>query len=402
MIGNIPDGWRVKKLSECGKIITGKTPSKTVKEYWNSNDISFIKPDDFTKNSIIEFDKGKDFVSYKGFEKNPTIPPYSVLTTCIGNIGKVLINKNEATSNQQINSIVPNQDIDYKFLAYSILNIKPIMLQRANAPVVPMINKTDFGKYTIPIPPLPQQEKIVKVLDISSQLIEKQKELIEEYDLFLKSKFIEMFGDPIKNPMEWEVVKLGLIIEILTDYHANGSYEILRKHVELLDKKDYALMIRTTDLEKNNFEDNVKYISESAYEFLTKTKVYGQEIIMNKIGSAGSIYLMPTLNIPVSLGMNQFLIRLNKSCNSVFLYNMLQTDYGKKNIEKQVRGAVTKSITKDAVRDILMPLPPIELQNKFASIVEKIEIIKNQETQKLEHLETLHNSLMDKAFKGEI
>ena len=60
----------------------------------------------------------------------------------------------------------------------------------------------------IPIPPLPQQEKIVKVLDISSALIEKQKELISKYDLFLKSKFIEMFGDPVSNPMGWEVEKL--------------------------------------------------------------------------------------------------------------------------------------------------------------------------------------------------
>jgi len=209
MVNNIPNGWKVKKLSECGRIITGKTPSKTIDEYWNSNDISFIKPDDFTNNSIIKFEKGKNFISYNGLKKTPTIPPYSVLITCIGNIGKVLINKNKATSNQQINSIIPNQDIHYKFLAYSILKIKPIMLQKAHASIISIINKTDFGKFKIPIPPLQQQKKISKVLDTSSLLIEKQKELLQQYDLFLKAKFIEMFGNPIKNPMGWEIVKLN-------------------------------------------------------------------------------------------------------------------------------------------------------------------------------------------------
>ena len=215
MIRNIPEGWQLKKLNECGKILTGTTPSKNINEYWNSNDISFIKPDDFTNDTIIEFDKGKDFISFEGFEKARKIPPYSVLTTCIGNIGKVLINKNEATSNQQINSIVPNDDIHYKYLAYAIMKIKPLMLQRANAPVVPMINKTDFGEYEIPIPSLLQQEKIVKVLDITSALIEEQKKLIEKYDLFLKSKFIEMFGDPILNPMKWKIENLTKIVQII-------------------------------------------------------------------------------------------------------------------------------------------------------------------------------------------
>ena len=393
MIGNVPDGWKVKKLSECGKIITGKTPSKTVKEYWNSNDISFIKPDDFTKNTIIEFDKGKDFVSYKGFEKNPTIPPYSVLTTCIGNIGKVLINKNEATTNQQINTIVPNKDINYKFLAYSILKIKPIMLQRANAPVVPMINKTDFGKYQIPIPPLPQQEKIVKVLDISSALIEKQKLLLQNYDLFLKSKFIEMFGNPIKNPMGWEVEKLGNITKIQTgktpsrknfDYWNNGTVN----------------WAKTTEVNQIILTDTEEQITDLAVKECNMIFFPKNTILIAMYGQGKTRGKVVLLGVPTTINQAFGAILKNESFNTLFLLKLL--DYLYETIRDLGRGGNQENLNLDIVRGIKVILPPITLQNKFASIVEKTEIIKTKETKKLEHLQTLHKSLMDKAFKGEI
>ncbi|WP_295022697.1 restriction endonuclease subunit S [Sulfurimonas sp.] len=399
---HLPQGWKIEKLGDLGKVLTGKTPSKAIPEFWDSQDIPFYKPDDFSKNDITDLYDGKDYISNTAFVKAVKVPPNTVLTTCIGIIGKVAITKKECSFNQQINAVIPDERISYKFLAYSIIRLKGILQQQANAAVVPMINKSEFSKTPITFPPIPQQEKIVSVLDTASALVEKQKALLKKYDLFLKSKFIEMFGDPILNPMGWEVVKFGNLISFLTDYHANGSYEILKKNVELLDKRDYALMVRTTDLEHNDFENGVKYISEHAYNYLTKSKVYGNEIIMNKIGSAGSVYLMPKLNRAVSLGMNLFLIRLEDTANPTFMYWILTSEYGKQNIEKKVRGAVTKSITKDAVRDIDLMYPPVELQNQFAQIVEQTETLKQKEQLKLEKLQTLYDALMKQAFDGEI
>ncbi|MBW2739951.1 MAG: hypothetical protein JRE64_14150, partial [Deltaproteobacteria bacterium] len=85
------------------------------------------------------------------------------------------------------------------------------------------------------------------------------------------------------------------LISILTDYHANGSYEILRGNVELKTEHDYAHMIRTVDIERDDFENDIICINEHAYNFLDKTKVYGGEIIINKIGNAGRVYLIPPI-----------------------------------------------------------------------------------------------------------
>ncbi len=173
---------------------------------------------------------------------------------------------------------------------------------------------------------------------------------------------------------KYEVVNLGDILANLTDYHANGSYEILKNHVAISDSKDYAYMVRTSDLEANDFVNNVKYVSEHAYNFLTKSKVYGGEILINKIGSAGKSYLMPYLNRPVSLGMNLFLLRLNKDYESEFVYSYLQTKYGELLIKREVSGAVPLSIDKSSVRNIIIP----KLSSNFQYDIKKLFSLANQ------------------------
>lgn len=178
---------------------------------------------------------------------------------------------------------------------------------------------------------------------------------------------------------------LGDCIEILTDYHANGSYEILNKNVKLLENKDYAYMVRTVDLEHENFEKNVIYVDEHAYNFLKKTKIYGHEIIINKIGSAGKVYLMPELNIPTTLGMNQFMIRVNKKSNEEYIYSFLNSKYGRLLIERKISGAVPPSIDKESVRSIRIP--------KF----DKLEYIIQQIVQESYKLKSLSKRLYREA-----
>ncbi|MFH4517418.1 restriction endonuclease subunit S [Vibrio alginolyticus] len=166
--------------------------------------------------------------------------------------------------------------------------------------------------------------------------------------------------------MKYNKVPLGDLITVLTDYHANGAYQKLKENVELLDDEDYALMVRTTNFESNDFSDSLKFISEHAYNFLEKSKVYGGDLIMNKIANAGSIYLMPDLKRPVSLAMNLFLIRVDEQkANPVYVYIFLKINEAY--VKQFANGSVTKTITKDAVRNLEISLPPREVQNEIAN-----------------------------------
>lgn len=162
---------------------------------------------------------------------------------------------------------------------------------------------------------------------------------------------------------------IGKIISLLTDYHANGSYQTLNEHVKLLDKNDYALMVRTVDFETDNFETDSKYLSEGSYNFLEKTKMFGGEIVINKIGNAGRVYFLQNLGRPVSLGMNQFMIRVNENINNYYLYTYLISYYGRKLLERRITGAVPLSIDKQSVKNVIVPILPQSFQLQIEQIV---------------------------------
>lgn len=259
-------------------------------------------------------------------------------------------------------------------------------------------NLTDFA---IPLPSLPTQLHIATILSKAESLIAQRKESIRLLDEFLKSTFLEMFGDPGINPKKWSVKTLEEYIEYMGDIGSNGSNEMVAKNLEMLDDEDYAIMIRTTNLTKNDFVNNVKYVTQKTYEFFKKSKIFGGEIIMNKIGSAGDFWLMPKLNKPVSLGLNQLVIR-TKNMHILFLFHYLSTDFGRMIVKSQCKGATTKSITKTAVKALPIIVPPIEIQNHFVSVVEKTEALKSRYQQSLQELENLYGSLSQKAFRGEL
>ena len=368
--------WKKVKLGDICEVITGNTPSKKIKEYWDKDEVPFITPPEL-KYEGINYITPNIFVSKIGAKQGRIISKNSICVCCIGSLGKLGILKDDAITNQQINSLIlKDKNIDLLYLYFYLKTIKNNLESIASSTTVKIINKSSFEKIEISLPNLEIQKKISKKLELLENNIDFRKNQLNYLKELNKSLFTRMFGDIKTNDKNWKIKKFHKIISILTDYHANGSYKILKDNVELLDFKEYALMIRTTDLENNNFIQGVKYINEKAYNFLKKTKIFGGELIINKIGSAGNVYLMPYLNIPVSLGMNQFMIRLKKNYSNIFYYKLLTTEYYTNVIKSNVQGAVTKTITKEAIKNIDIIIPPIELQNKFAERIEKIEKLK--------------------------
>lgn len=287
--------------------------------------------------------------------------------------------------------IKDNTAFNCKYLYYALSNAK--------------IPNTGYNRHfkwlkelSFNIPSIEKQREIADLMDIIVNLENLRKKQLEKLELFVKSRFIEMFGDPYYNPKGWKSDYLGNYMTTLTDFSANGSYEILDSNVVMYDEPNYAIMVRTTDLEKGDLTGELKYIDEKAYNLLSKSKLYGGELIMSKIGSAGKIYLMPFINKPASLGRNAFMFRFNECINIVFLYTLLNTDYGTNMIQQHVRGAVTKTITKESTRKLLIYVPPIELQNQFADFVAQVDKSKLAIQQSLYELETLKKSLMQQYF----
>ena len=169
-------GWEVKKLGEVGKVITGNTPSTKDEENYSSNDYCFVKPSDIGKDYVTKIENTEFYISEKAFSQSRILSKGSVLTTCIGIIGKVGILKVDATCNQQINAIQPNENSISEYVAWAIYLTRSVLENIANAPVVPIINKGEFSNILIPLPPKALQQEFAEKI----KAIEKQKELINQ------------------------------------------------------------------------------------------------------------------------------------------------------------------------------------------------------------------------------
>ena len=270
---------------------------------------------------------------------------------------------------------------------------------------------SEYQKLKIPLPPLKEQEKIADILCSADDKIDAIASQIEKAETLKMGLLQKLLSEGIghsefkdselgKIPESWEVVKIGSILELLTDYHANGSYEKLSENVSLLDKEDYSIMVRTTNFEKNDFKDNLIYIDEFSYNYLKKSKVYEHDVIINKIANAGATYLMPKIDKPVSLAMNLFLLRFKDNILKQYVYFQIKKNEDR--LKLLASGTSTKTITKDDVRGFEILLAPLEEQKQIADILstsdEKLEVLRD----KKQKYETLKKGLLQKLLSGEI
>ena len=366
--------WKTVRLGDVCEIAAGQGAPQGDSNYCNDG-TPFVKA-----GNLIELIEGKHENQIQKVSeevaKSHKLKKYSAGSILFAKSGMSCMKgyvyqlKNDSYVVSHLAIVKPKEDSS-NYIEYCLRHIKPNTLVKDEA--YPSISLQDISNIQIPLPPLEEQKHIANVLDKCTVLIAKYKKMLAKYDTLIKSRFIEMFGDPVQNPMGWKVKPMGDLLSVLTDFSANGSYKTLDSNVIMYDEPNYALMIRTTDLESGDFRNNVKWVDEKAYNLLSKSKIYGKEIIMNKIGSAGKVYLMPELNIPVTLGRNAFLFRYKENINSVYIYFLLTSEYGQNEIKPYIRGAVTKTITKDDVRKIRIPVPPLTLQNNFATFVHQID-----------------------------
>ncbi|EAK4337164.1 restriction endonuclease subunit S [Campylobacter coli] len=172
----LPQSWEWKSLGEIGEIITGTTPSKNNPNFYG-NEYPLFKPSDLNGDIIIKY--ASDNLSKLGFDNARNLPKDTILVVCIGaSIGKVGLSGVNGSCNQQINAIIPNSAFTSKYLFFVCLSnyFQTILKKNASQTTLPIINKTEFSKLQIPLPPLKEQEQIASHLDELSSHVKNLKQ----------------------------------------------------------------------------------------------------------------------------------------------------------------------------------------------------------------------------------
>lgn len=233
-----------------------------------------------------------------------------------------------------------------------------------------------FAKIKVPVPPIEIQIEIVKSLDIFSEYISKL-----EAELTARKKQYEYYRDLLLDfcvregaTGECERRTLGDVAEV-TDYVANGSFASLRENVTYKRNPDFAALIRTVDFSNGFDRDQMIYIDENAYKFLEKSRLFGGEIIINNIGAGvGNSFLCPMLDIKMSLAPNAVML---KTSNNKFYFYWLNSKYGKNALSKIISKSAMPKFNKTGLRGIMIPVPPIDEQERIVSILDRFDKLCN-------------------------
>lgn len=265
---------------------------------------------------------------------------------------------------------------------------------------VASIRRPMLNQFPVPVPTLEVQKRLVNVLDnfesictdlnigLPAEIEARQKQYEYYRDLLLTfaekgstlltdrqtDRETDKYNALIRLCQYVVYVRLGDIAKI-TDYVANGSFASLRENVTYKNEPDYAALIRTTDYSTNFNPDKMVYINEHAYEFLAKSKLFGGEIIINNIGAGvGTTFRCPFLDTKMSLAPNAVMV---KTSNDPFYYYWFKSKWGQDAIQKIIGKSAMPKFNKTGLREIIVPMPTREVQDRIVAVLEKFEALCN-------------------------
>ena len=340
---------------------------------------TIIRGNRVTKSDLIEnglYPVISGGVSPLGYIDKYNREPNTITIAQYGSAGYVDIQKEKFWANDVCYSVYPDDEILNKFLFYSLKKEQAYIYSLRTNAVPAHLPQKDLAGIQIPIPSLDEQNRIVGILDTFTSSIDNLKQQIAQ-----RRKQYEYYRDQLLDLEGKEGVEMkscGEVCEV-TDYVANGSFATLRENVSYRQEPDYAVLVRTIDL-SNNFDGDKVYIDERAYKFLSKSSLFGGEIIINNIGAGvGQTFRCPCFKEKMSLGPNSILVR---TPNNDFYYYWFNSIYGQNAIMKVVTPGAMPKFNKTGFKTITVPVPPLYEQQRIVDILDKFEAsIQNLEAQ---------------------
>lgn len=380
------------KLGEICTIVSGTTPKSTQPEYWDGN-LNWVTPAELTDESDIIYESQRKITQQAVSDSSlKSFPAGTVLLSSRAPIGKVAIAGTEMYCNQGFKNLICSEKIYNRYL-YHFLKDKTVYLNSlGRGATFKEISKSIVENIEIPLPPLEEQRKIVAVLDKVSNLMAKRKQQLDKLDELVKSRFIEMFGDPVLNPFEWStrpLLEMGYCKNGMNFHTGDRGIEMHClgvgdfKEYSVIDGTDYLPIVSLNEApsEESMLQDgDIVFVRSNGNKAL--------------VGRCLVVYPRST---PTTY--SGFCIRYRLTSDEVniaYLLRVLKTDSMRERMAG--RGANIQNLNQQILATLEIPTPPMRLQEQFAVFVAQTDKSKLAIQKSLEKLETLKKALMQKYF----
>ena len=290
----------------------------------------------------------------------------------------------------------PKVESDTKFLYYALAALE-----------VPAAGYSRHYKYLketeIPVPPLPEQKRIAGILDAADALRAKRRDALAQLDTLLRSTFLDMFGDPAANPMGWRVGRLENCFSKSRAGTCCGPFGSALKKREYVEEGVPVWGI--DNVRPNQFiQDRSFFITPAKFAQLHRYSVESGDILISRAGTVGRMCVAaPTVKQSI-IGSNLIRLSLNPGAMSPVYFAALYTFCAERLPGLKASGD-DKSysfLNTTRLKSLVVPLPPLDLQHRFAAIVKSVEQQKASQRAHLAELDTLFASLQSRAFRGDL
>ena len=249
-------------------------------------------------------------------------------------------------------------------------------------------------KLQIPLPRLAEQKRIARILDAADALRAKRREALAQLDTLLQSTFLDMFGDPVTNPKGWKVRRIDSVFKVAR----GGSPRPIQTYLTESDDGLNWIMIGDASADSRYITSTKKRIKP---EGLSKSRmVHKGDFLLTNSMSFGKPYILKTEGCIHDGWL--VLSPKDKRMSADFFHSLLSTGALYREFSKKAAGAVVKNLNTKLVSQILVPVPPLDLQHRFAAIVESVEQQKASQRTHLAELDTLFACLQSRAFRGDL
>ncbi len=269
---------------------------------------------------------------------------------------------------------------------------------------MPRGDKKAIMEYEVPKMDFTTQKKVSIILHQIDNKIALNTHINENLEqqaqAIFKSWFVdfEPFGGVM--PDDWQIKPISELDVLVTDYVANGSFKSLAQNVEYQSEETDNVLIRLTDY-NNSYSSDMVYITDSAYDFLAKSKLYGDEIIISNVGvNVGTVFRCPRLKKRMSLAPNSIMLR--SELLGHYLYIHFTSQYGQQQLQSIVTGSAQPKFNKTNFRSLSVLLPESSVLKEFNAIYTPIYDMIATNFNENQRLSALRDTLLPKLMSGEI
>jgi len=382
------------KINEIFEVVSGSTPSTSQENYWDGN-IKWITPKDLSKLSSAVISKTERQITKDGLDSCSThiIPKDSIIISSRAPIGYVAILGDEMCCNQGCKALVPTRKIDPYYFYYLLKTKNKQLNNLGTGSTFKELSKTKLEDFTVSVADIQTQNEVSSLLikiDNARRLRRTSNALTDQ---FLQSIFLSMFGDPVRNVKGW---KTETIL-------CSGSKVQIGPFGTQLHVEDYVEggipLINPTHIQNSKIkEDNKFTITPKKFDELSNYHLTEGDIIMGRRGEMGRCALVTQREQGWLCGTGSLFIRPSKKLDSLYLLNVLTSKSFKETLEHEAKGVTMANLNKTIINNLLVPIPPIKLQQEFADIVAEAEQLRQRQRAHEMELEQLFKGLLQKYF----